>query len=151
MAKYSKDEIEELFSEVISCLESGHPLGRTLDQPGMPSRTAFYKWLEEEKGYAERYARACDLRADAIFDEMLEIVDDTSQDHTPFTGSNVIQRDRLRIDARKWVLAKMAPKKYGDKIDVTSGNEALAVPAIVGMVIKNEIQEDGPSDYTDLL
>lgn len=151
MAKYTKDQIETLFKEVLSYIEAGHPLGRTLDVEGLPSRTVFYKWLNEEDGYAERYARACEIRADAIFDEMLEIVDDTSQDHTPFTGGNVIQRDKLRIDARKWILSKMAPKKYGDKLDVTSGNEPLAVPAIVGMVIKNQIEPDGEGDNSDLL
>jgi hypothetical protein len=58
-------------------------------------------------------------------DEILEISDHREEDHTPFTGMNVVQRDRLRIDTRKWLLSKLEPKKYGDKVDVTSGNEPI--------------------------
>ncbi len=30
-----------------------------------------------------------------------------------------IQRSRLRVDARKWLMSKMAPKKYGEKLQHT--------------------------------
>jgi hypothetical protein len=55
---------------------------------------------------------------------------------------------RLLIDTIKWRLAKERPEKYGDKLDVTSKGEALAVPAIIGMTIKNEItpEADEPDD-----
>ena len=81
----------------------------------------------EEK--SKLYARACEFRADAIFEEILEISNHTEEDHTPFTGSNVIQRDRLKIDARKWMLAKMQPKKYGDKLDLdhTTNGESINI------------------------
>ena len=48
-----------------------------------------------------------------------------SEDGKVVTNHNVIQRDRLRVDARKWALSKMNPKKYGDKVDVTSGGEKI--------------------------
>jgi hypothetical protein len=55
---------------------------------------------------------------------------------------------RLLIDTIKWRLGKERPEKYGDKLDVTSDGQALAVPAIIGMTIKNEITStaDEPSD-----
>lgn len=155
--KYTPSEVEELFQKVLDEIEKGEPLGQTLSKPEMPSRTSFYGWLNEFEGYSERYARACELRADAIFEEIIEIADDSTNDSLYTVKGEVqntewVNRSRIKIDARKWVLSKMQPKKYGDKIDVTSGNEALALPAIVGMVIKNEIKADGPSeDYSDLL
>jgi len=150
--KYTSSEIETMFKKVLKAVENGAPLGRTLNEKGMPSRTSFYTWLEEIKGYSERYARACELRADAIFEEIFDIADETSRDTITndkgmeIPNSEWINRSRLRVDARKWALGKMNPKKYGDKLDVTSGNKALSVPAIVGMVIKNETPTDERND-----
>ena len=50
--------------------------------------------------------------------QAVDIADDTSKDNG-FAGSVVVARSRLRIDARKWLASKLAPKKYGDKIDAT--------------------------------
>ena len=50
--------------------------------------------------------------------QTVDIADDTSKD-TGFAGSVAVARSRLRIDARKWLASKLAPKKYGDKIDAT--------------------------------
>jgi hypothetical protein len=44
-----------------------------------------------------------------------DISDDTSKDNS-FAGSVAVARARLRIDARKWLASKLAPKKYGDKL-----------------------------------
>ena len=76
-------------------------------------------------------------RAEEVFEEILDIADDGTNDwmerngkdgetgDTVLNGEHV-QRSRLRIDARKWALSKMIPKKYGDKID-TSGNHTFNV------------------------
>jgi len=50
--------------------------------------------------------------------QTVDIADDTSKDNS-FAGSVAVARSRLRIDARKWLASKLAPKKYGDKIDAT--------------------------------
>lgn len=79
----------------------------------------------------DHYARARDQRAENIFEEILDIVD--CEDHdvvmdeegNPRTNHDVIQRDRLRVDARKWMLGKMQPKKYGEKLDVTTDGEKI--------------------------
>lgn len=56
-------------------------------------------------------------------------------------NGDAVQRSKLRVDARKWVAAKLKPKKYGDKIDVTSGNEPVkmdetAVAARIASLLK---------------
>lgn len=92
----------------------------------MPDRNQFYKWLEKSKKYRDQYARACEERADGIFEDILNIADQNGND-TRFTADgeevtdyDVIQRAKLRVDSRKWMLGKMNPKKYGDyqKIDM---------------------------------
>lgn len=94
------------------------------------SHTSVQEWIDKF-GYSEQYARAREQRADNIFEEILDIVDCEDNDiyldddGNPRTNHDVIQRDRLRVDARKWMLGKMAPKKYGDKLDITSDGEKV--------------------------
>jgi len=88
-------------------------------------------WLQDET-FREQYARACDIRAEAIFEDILDIADngtnDWMRDNDPENegyrqNGEAIRRTQVRIDARKWVLGKMKPKVYGDKIDHTLGSE----------------------------
>ena len=78
-------------------------------------------WLSRSEDYARAHANAMASRADVIFEEILEIADNTeddiitNSDGNKVTNHNVIQRDRLRVDTRKWIAAKMNPKKYSDK------------------------------------
>ena len=74
-----------------------------------------------------RLTRARVAYADAIFDEAMEIADSSSGDWTTkvvrgeeakVVDHENIQRSRLRVDTRKWAASKMAPKKYGDKLDL---------------------------------
>ena len=85
-----------------------------------------------------RYTRAREAQADKFFREIIEIADDASGDYVT-TGDGMtivdhenIQRSRLRVDARKWAAARLAPKKYGDHIshDV-KGSGANFQPAIL--------------------
>lgn len=100
---------------------------------GMPSVETVLRWLREDKdGFCGQYAKAKEEQSDFLIEEMLEISDHSDEDHTPFTGGNVVQRDRLRIDTRKWIASKLKPKKYGDKLDLTSdGNEIKAPTTII--------------------
>ena len=76
----------------------------------------------------DQYAQAREFQADTIFDEMFDIADDASndwmlrkqgEDDIEVINHEHVQRSKLRIDTRKWALARMAPKKYGEKIETT--------------------------------
>ena len=93
----------------------------------MPSLTTLNDWLTSDE-YGEQYTRAREDRAEGIFEEILDIADDGTNDMIvdPETGaerlnSEHVQRSRLRVDTRKWMLGKMQPKKYGDKLDLNHG------------------------------
>lgn len=135
---YSQEEINEKFELIIKDIEeNGMAIRNAIKGYGMPDITTFYKWIKEDEDKAKRYARACETRAESIFEEILEIADKQGEDiagedqfGNPIINHNVIQRNRLQIDARKWVLAKMNPKKYGDKVDVTTQGEKISIPII---------------------
>lgn len=128
---YTPQEKQDIVDRFCSLMESGKSARQALKEEGMPQSSTFYKWLSEEKSFSEQYARACEARADAIFEDILNIADDngndtrTTADGVELVNNDVIQRSRLRVDARKWMLSKMMPKKYGDKLDITSDNESL--------------------------
>ncbi len=94
---------------------------------GMPDMKTVMRWLANNESFRQQYARARDLQADVIADETSEIVDDGSNDwmasnkpDNPGWKENgeAIQRSRLRFDQRRWYLSKLAPKKYGDRLEV---------------------------------
>lgn len=115
---YDKDIF---FPMILSEIEEGNSLRSVLSKKDMPSRYTFFEWLKDDDGKANQYARACEVRADGIFEDILEIADNSSND-TIYTdkgeipNSEWIARSRLKVDARKWMLGKMNPKKYGEKI-----------------------------------
>jgi len=95
----------------------------------MPSQSTVFKWLSLHKEFAEQYVRAREVQADHMAEEILEIADDGRNDTyvddegNKKTDHDVIARSRLRVDARKWLASKMAPKKYGEKVAVGGADD----------------------------
>ena len=120
--------------EVLDGIATGGSLREVCGKPGLPSVTTFMRWLADERNenLRERYARARELQAEYMAEDILSIADeectmvkadkhgsqdDDGQGNTEVVfDSTAVQRNRLRVDARKWLLSKLAPKKYGDKI-----------------------------------
>ena len=129
---YSQQQIEETFNDILYEIEQGNSLISILRRKEFPSTATFYQWLEADEDKAKRYVRACEIRADVIFEDIIDIADHSDEDHTPFTGANVVQRDRLKIDARKWIVAKLHPKKYSDRVyqDITTHQQQPLFPDV---------------------
>lgn len=122
----------ETADEICHRISGGESVKTICASAGMPSMQTVFKWLREQSSFADNYARATAERADAVFEEIFAIADDGSNDTYVDDEGNVkvdhdvINRSKLRIDARKWALARMAPKKYGDKMEtVLSGSVEL--------------------------
>lgn len=109
---------------------------------GFPSIDTVLKWLNSNADFSQAYSRAKELQADFLADEIIEISDDAGGDAViryrggkqvaEIDGTNV-NRSRLMVDSRKWLAAKLRPKKYGDQLDVTSGGEPLPAPSSVAI------------------
>ena len=106
---------------------TGKSLKDVCDGDGMPHRATVHRWLEADPDFRDRYARACELRADHIFDEIFDIADNGTNDWMERKNSEggvvgwqengeALRRSHLRVEARKWALSKMQPKKYGERI-----------------------------------
>ena len=149
---YSEEEREKLFETIFELIENGNSLRKSLATVKLSSKT-FYEWLEleENESKVKQYARACEERAEALLDEMLDIVDDTSCDIIETDlgdgmlvekpNNEVIQRSRLRYDARKWLVSKLNPKKYGEKVDVTSGGDKIPQATAINIGIVKPLED----------
>ena len=99
----------EVADDICSLLASGESLNSICKKTGFPNRSTVYRWLREHDEFRNNYARASDDRAESIFEEILDIADGAEEE----TAS--IAKARLQIDARKWILSRMNPKKFSDK------------------------------------
>lgn len=125
---------QEVFDEFLKRIET-RSVRDVCSDDDMPAQSSVYDKLLEDTAFAEKYARATERRADHMFDEMLEIADDGSNDWMERQeeqslgwreNGEALNRSRLRVDTRKWILARMQPRKYGDKMDVnTTGSISI--------------------------
>lgn len=146
----AQTELNKLCYNVVKIIEDeASPLTKACEKAGV-KRGSFYDELNRDEKLFDTYTRAREIRADKIFEEILEIADSQGEDvgTNPETGEpqinhNVIQRNRLQIDARKWVLGKMS-QRYADnqKIDVTTNGKDLPSNTI-------EVRVVPPTDSDD--
>ncbi len=94
-----------------------------------------WRWLRASPEYAEKLKDARSKAADAMADEMLEIASTPmllEETYTSYDGAgNVIRQDvkkqdavaarKLAVNARQFLMAKWAPDRYGEKVEVTRG------------------------------
>ena len=111
--------------------EEGLSLRQICKRDDMPARSTVHKWLNEHPEFSDQYARAREQMLDSMAEEILEISDDSDEDTVIGEGGNIkpntewINRARLRVDSRKWLLSKLLPKKYGDKQILDIGEDTL--------------------------
>lgn len=128
MERTSARKIRKAAAQKIICerLMEGESLRSIVCAEGMPGRSTVHRWLADDTEFRDQYARARAIQADTLFDEMLDIADDGSNDwieRRREDGSTEtvldhehVQRSKLRVDTRKWMASKLAPKKYGDDL-----------------------------------
>jgi len=122
---------EELYNIIIARIEQGESLLSILKDEGMPNRVTFFVWMKETEEKSNNYAKAMESRQEKLFDEILEIAYTPEEGDTIKESMNGIERTtadmlghrRLKIDSLKWVLSRMNPKKYGDKIQQEHSGE----------------------------
>jgi hypothetical protein len=132
---YSPEEIAAHKATVCDRIAHGESLRQICGDENMPAASTVFVWLAEDDAFSEQYARAREAQADALFDDILGIADDGTNDwmeRKNADGQNIgwqengeaLRRSQLRIDARKWMAGKLKPKKYGDKAQMVVSGDA---------------------------
>lgn len=123
------DFTQELADTICLRLSGGESLRTICKDDGIPSQTTIFRWLAQNSVFREQYTRAREAQTDHMAEELLDIADDGTNDYgfkesdtqegasaNPVFLSEHVQRSKLRVDTRKWLMSKMAPKKYGESI-----------------------------------
>ena len=120
----------ELAAAICEHIAAGKSLRTIAALDGMPAQSTIMVWLDgKHPDFTEQYARAREAQADKLAEEALQIADDgrsdtyVDGDGNVKTDTEVIQRSKLRVDTRKWLASKMAPKKYGDKVAIGGADD----------------------------
>lgn len=130
MAKIGRPKgyTKKIAQQICEQLAQGKSLNRICKQEGYPDKATVFRWLlcPELKEFCDNYETSRRIQAYGLADDIIEIADygenDTyiaMVDDEAVIKTNIdhIQRSKLRVDTRKWVLSKLLPKKYGDKIE----------------------------------
>ncbi len=131
------DYAPELADEICRHLSAGLALKAIAALPHMPDVATIAGWvIDDREGFGARYERARQVRAMVWEDDVLEIADDGSGDWKETArgmtaNSDHIQRAKLRVEVRKWLLGKWLPKQFGDKLGLAGdGNTPLEVTVV---------------------
>lgn len=144
---YSQELVDSICGEL--CL--GRSLRSVCDDEGMPTVKTVFNWLRVHEEFLQQYAKAKEESSDAMAEDLLHIADTPVMGEIKTIkpdGSVEIKQDemlghrRLQVDTRKWLMSKMKPKKYGEKIDHTTNGKDLPTP-ILGGLTKSVQTDDG--------
>lgn len=125
----------EITNEICDLIASGKSLLKICELDHMPSQPTVFSWLHKHEEFLKKYAKARESWADAEFEAIFQIADNAvigtktvtkeTKDGTFVEVSefDMVERAKLRVDTRKWALARMSPKKYGDKIEHVGDKE----------------------------
>jgi hypothetical protein len=129
------DYTQEIADRICQQLASGMSLREVCRSDDMPAESTVRLWaLEDRDGFSAQYTRAREIGYHSMADELLEIADDAANDWMERNGDDNegwqlngehVQRSRIRLDTRKWLLSKALPKVYGDKLDHTSSDGSM--------------------------
>ena len=146
------DYTQELADKICDGLSDGKSLRTVCKEEDMPDKSTVFRWLRTYKEFQDQYTRAKEEATDALADEITDIADDGSNDWMEINKGGYkmtildrehVDRSKLRIETRKWIMAKMKPKKYGDKVDLTTNGKDLPSPILFHALQHNDSNEEG--------
>lgn len=119
----------EIGARICELLIEGNSLRKLCrENDDLPTAGTVCLWLTRHPDFAEHYTRAREAQSEAMLEETFEIADECNPGEKTITKEtekgtfvevvtgDMVERSKLRVDIRKWALARMAPKKYGELI-----------------------------------
>lgn len=137
------DYSAEVTTAICIRLGLGESLREICRDEDMPDKSTVMRWLAAHSEFRDQYAGAREAQADYYAEEIIEISDDGTNDwmlrkqgdeEVEVENKEVLARSRLRVDTRKWLMARMAPKKYGDRVIQEHGSDPANPVQIVNRI-----------------
>lgn len=128
---------DKLAATICERLASGESLRAICRDPKMPAISTVLGWLFDHRSeqFIKDYTRAREINTDVVFEETMEMADKSGEVIVGDDRSDGarVSAAKLAVDTRKWFLSRMQPKKYGEKLDVTSAGKELKQPRPVAI------------------
>ena len=118
---YATDEVTEIQEKVITEIQTGRSLRQVCGDEGMPNFRTVQRWIVSDGQFAVRYARARTAQADTLFDRMEAVEEAVS------AGTMDSHAARVVLDSMRWRASKLAPKIYGDRLDVQVSDTRISI------------------------
>ena len=125
----------ETVAAICQRLSTGEPMAVICRSDGMPSYSAVWDWMNAHAEVREAIARARDIGADTIAEELRSVARGGAG------SSGDVQRDKLIIETDLKLLSKWNPKKYGDKITQEHTGADGGPIAVVEVVFVRPIEQ----------
>lgn len=107
---------EELADIICAELASGKSLRKICEPDEMPNRETVRRWQVENEAFAAKCARARDAQADEYFDRVADVVEGATPESAP--------ADRVKLAGLQWMASKLAPRRYGDKLQLAGDEDS---------------------------
>ena len=135
---------QTLADDICERIANGESLRNICRDKSMPDRTTVLRWVDDNNDFCDQYARACARREDSFFDDLIEIADSVTADAAE------VAKARVQIDARKWVLSRMNPKKYGDRVQQEVSGSIGAEVTLIERVIVDPTKNENNDSHTKM-
>lgn len=133
---------KELGIAICARLSHGESLKKICGDAQMPGVTTVFRWLSDERfaEFRNLYEEARVAGLEVMADEIMEISDEeVGKTLTGATDSGAVQKQRLRVDTRKWLLSKLLPKKYGER-------QTVEHEGGISLIVATGIPDDSKAD-----
>lgn len=142
----------ELIDAIIESIETSSSISTTTacKNNGLSIRQ-WMKWVETDEEVAQKYARAKMMQAELMAEEIISIADESkigvktkvlANGKKETTTGDMVDRARLMVDSRKWLLSKLIPKKYGDKLGLQHTGENGGPIQVTWNFVKSSIKPE---------
>jgi hypothetical protein len=118
---YGTDDAEEIQNRFLAEIQTGRSLRQVCQDDGMPHASTVMRWMQAFPDFANKYARARTAQADTLFDRMEAVEEAVS------AGTMDSHAARVVLDSMRWRASKLAPKVYGDRLDVSVTDTRISI------------------------
>lgn len=118
---YATDDVAEIQDRVVDAIQTGRSLRQVCSDDGMPDFRTVQRWIVSDGQFAVKYTRARVAQADTLFDRM-EAVEEAVT-----AGTMDSHAARVVLDSMRWRASKLAPKVYGDRLDVSVTDTRISI------------------------
>jgi hypothetical protein len=144
-------QYENMFENFIEQVYRGRSLKSLVeDDPRLVSYEDFLRWIKRDAVRHERYKEAQEMRTEFLAGEIIEIAD--GAEAVDPQSNDTVNRDKLRIDTRKWLMSAHNRKRYGETKQIELGGTISITEALAqaqARVIEGEVLD--VSDVTPRL